>query len=258
MTEPNQNPIIDRLRVARTDPPPYQDRYLAFVDILGWKNYVTRSVEHPHLLAPISEAAELISMAREWAGETNANFKRIADAGATSKYVAGGEPFDGDIRVTHFSDTFVLTAPVRQTSQLCLPHMVSVLTNRLLEAGLCTRGAIVRGLVHHTDRAIYGPALMHAYELERDVANYPRVLVDASAEWLFELAFHHRTDFDGLKHIDTLRAYSDAPTTINWLEPILDASTLREREHASNSGIFAKHRWMTRYIQSTIAALANK
>ena len=60
--------IQERLRQARDNPAPYEDRYLALVDVLGWSEIVRRSVPEQAVMSSINEAAELISLApRPWA-----------------------------------------------------------------------------------------------------------------------------------------------------------------------------------------------
>ena len=40
------------------------------------------------------------------------------------------------------------------------------------------RGAIAKGLLHHSEHAVFGPAFLKAYYLERNIAKYPRIIVD--------------------------------------------------------------------------------
>jgi hypothetical protein len=250
------NPISERLQLARTAPSPYEDRYLAFIDILGWKELVYRSSSDPKAMGAISEAAEVISMAPGWAQEINDNFRNLAATEAGARVAReSGEPFDSDIRATHFSDNFVLSAPVRQTSRICLPYVVASLVNRLTHAGIYTRGSIVRGLIRHADHAIFGPALVDAYELERDVANYPRILVHPSAEGLFDTPLWLRTDTDGLVYFNALRARGDDQSTLEWLQGLLVTATTREGDTSRNLKLRAKTHWMKAYLERTISEI---
>jgi hypothetical protein len=49
-----------------------------------------------------------------------------------------------------------------------------------LEKGFLYRGAIVCGKVYHTERKIFGPALINAYEMEKSKAIFPRIIIDES------------------------------------------------------------------------------
>lgn len=56
---------------------------------------------------------------------------------------------------------------------------------------LC-RGGVVVGSAYHHHRVVFGPAVIHAYELEQDVAKYPRIVVtDAvrNAAWDYHQGF---------------------------------------------------------------------
>jgi len=50
---------------------------------------------------------------------------------------------------------------------------------RLAEDGTLIRGATTIGDIYVNDRLIFGPALIRAYELERGVASYPRIILDS-------------------------------------------------------------------------------
>src|SRR5947207_13388238 len=56
--------------------------------------------------------------------------------------------------------------------------MVSRLQLGLLATGIFTRGGIAKGRLHHTDKVVFGPAMLEAYRLESSISRFPRVLVD--------------------------------------------------------------------------------
>lgn len=47
----------------------------------------------------------------------------------------------------------------------------------LIKEGIILRGAISIGELYHKDNIVFGPALVQAYELERDSAIYPRCII---------------------------------------------------------------------------------
>ena len=249
----------ERLHQARESPVPYEERYVVLIDILGWSEIIKRSVSDPNAMSPIAHAAELIAQTRNWADNTN----RLA-----------GKSVNTDIRVSYFSDTFVLSLPVgtevADTAEGTLNDMVGEICATLLESGHYTRGAIVRGLVRHTSNVLYGPSVVEAHELESRVAKYPRILVSPEAEAAFNDKTSLRTDFDGLKHLDYLRPYKctdpelfkllehiirrykPLDEQVVWLEGIRNMVDRRAKDNARHLGIVAKDMWFLGYVDETL------
>jgi hypothetical protein len=233
----------ERLRQARENPSPYEDRYVALVDVLGWSEIVARSVTDPSALSPVAEGAEIISMAREWAEETNE---------ITRAFREGDIELNSDTGVSHFSDTFVFSLPVDPTAEVTLRWMVGELCCRLLDCEHYTRGAIVRGLVRHTPSVLYGPAVISAHELESRVAKYPRILVSPEAEPALESEYLVRRDFDGMKHLDILRPIKATADDILRLEKLREMADRRALRDANRLDLVAKHRWFAGYVDETL------
>jgi hypothetical protein len=225
----------------------YEDRYLAFVDVLGWKNIVSRSVSDPSVLPSIEQAADIISRAPDWARRTN-------EAGAFSTL----GPVEIDARVSHFSDTFVLSFPGNPVSEGPLLTMLKTLCAELLNCGHYTRGAVVRGDLCHTDRVLFGPAVIEAHDLEQNVAKYPRILIAPRAESLFEMPDAIRTDTDGLLHVDILRMYKPSRADVLWLEGRLAMVEQKERDARGDLRLLSKHRWLKGYITEILDRARNE
>jgi hypothetical protein len=219
--------------------PAYEDRCLAFVDVLGWSNIVRKSVQDPSALEAIHRAAELIVGLRTMA--ERANRVRMPEI----------ELPPLDARVSHFSDTFVFSMPAVADIGMAFPMMLRAFCRTLLGAGHYTRGAIVCGLVHHTDRALYGPAVIEAYELERSTAVYPRILITPGAQRYFPDPGILRTDHDGLVCLDLL--HTDR-SDVRGLEKLAALVAKKEKEDQADLHLLAKHRWMARYVADTLLA----
>ena len=158
----------------------YQNCYVAFLDVLGFRQLVDRSADDAALLQRLSGITGMAAKPQSGIKETS----------------LGPCP----MQVRAFSDSFVVFTPVVKTAgdtvnrlaQLCF--VVRYLHDRMLEMGACIRGGIVEGKMFwrpswsdtsprptgglQDEPAItFGPGLNAAYDLESKQAIYPRVLV---------------------------------------------------------------------------------
>ncbi len=142
-------------RNGRNLAPKYEDRYVAFVDILGFASIVEASQNAPEHVERLYRAlSQLSTRAQE------------------------GHYRDHAIEATNFSDTVVLSAPVTAGGLLYIFDAVSGFTADLLSMNMLLRGAVVRGELLHSESAIFGPALINAYRLENTVSFHPRMMID--------------------------------------------------------------------------------
>jgi hypothetical protein len=86
----------------------------------------------------------------------------------------------------NFSDLIVHTIPVLSKSNQSRPRGIvsheirymAMVQAVLIEKGLLLRGAISVGKIERSYGVLFGPGLISAYELERDQAKYPRIILD--------------------------------------------------------------------------------
>jgi hypothetical protein len=132
----------------------YSQRYVAFIDILGFTSHVRQSEHAP------SETKKLLnvmdSISNGWAELQNT-------------HTVLGEEFKSQ----SFSDCTVLSEAATPKGLHYLLLMVSLFALDLLENGFPFRGGIAKGLLHHSKNAVFGPAFLDAYDLERTIAKYP-------------------------------------------------------------------------------------
>lgn len=132
----------------------YEERYVAFLDILGFKNLVIQSEKD-------SKIYEIINIALN----TFLEEKRIND-------------LFGSFKVTTFSDNIVIsTINIDNDDLFALMMTVIQLQGFLYQEGILLRGAITKGLIKHTNDKVFGPALNEAYILESEFAIYPRIII---------------------------------------------------------------------------------
>lgn len=140
----------------------YEERILAFVDILGFKNIIQRSISSFPEQRRILDAMKIIH-----------SYKELNDNG-----------FDGEglrmygVQVTTFSDSAIISYPISFDGGLFhvlldLIHLQIDLSN----LGMFIRGGISIGLAHHDENNAFGPAMNDAYILESKKAKYPRIIL---------------------------------------------------------------------------------
>jgi hypothetical protein len=134
----------------------YQDRLVAFVDVLGFSQLTLLSEKDDAALAKIGK---LVATNRLF----EAFFGKLMDRA----------------KVAFFSDSFVVSMGPDEIFYLV--REIGYLSRYLLLLGMPCRGGISRGLLHHDGPVIVGPALIHAYQLEHCIAKMPRVILDDAA-----------------------------------------------------------------------------
>jgi len=154
----------------------YQERVVAFIDVLGFAELVKASD------ADLTDRTKLGKLI-----DTNKFFERFM-----GKFLKFAE-------AAFFSDSFVLSMRPPDVRALFVIRETGYLCRHLLLQGFPCRGAITTGLLYHRGRFIVGPALVNAYRLEQSVAIYPRVILDDATMkyWRNELSPPH-TDLESL------------------------------------------------------------
>lgn len=131
-------------------------------------------------------------------------------------------------KITHFSDSVVISFDYQQESEFFtfLDQMMHFLFN-LVRRGILCRGGIYEGQLLHTNKIIFGPGLVNAYELESKVAIYPRVVLSRDIlDKVIQFPIDHNTseeeeiDYQGYITIDSDGLYF--VDYINKIKSILD------------------------------------
>jgi hypothetical protein len=225
----------------------YEDRVIFFADILGFKKLVESSVAVDGDIVPpiIQKLDSILDVIRStW------------NIGERKEYSTRFESH----QVSHFSDSIAVSFVVNEESAVYRTlDRFHNLVCCLAAEGILVRGGIARGLLHHTEHALYGPALIAAYNLEHDKAKYPRIILDESIleagteygrwakderEWLDRIVT--KDDEDGYYFIDYFRkagwTFSDDPVRWEYITAL--------REHIvsglaiSDESVKSKYRWM--------------
>lgn len=141
----------------------YEERVVAFVDLLGFKNAVNESINKQNIFNDISKALKL-----------NEQFQKD-NYGVTFM----NEAQDG-VEIMFFSDSFVISIPtITYDGPLysLLMHLVWQALD-ILDNNFLVRGGVTIGLLYHNGNICFGPAMNRAYYLESKEAFYPRIIID--------------------------------------------------------------------------------
>ena len=140
----------------------YEERVVAFIDILGFKNLVYAANNNIMYRNSIKDIIEFIYREKE-----------DNDKGILSLKEIGKE-------VSVFSDNIVISMNTNSEGAFFYTIMDAIhIQIELLAKGFFVRGGLTIGDIFHDGRIIFGPALIKAYELESEKANWARIIIDS-------------------------------------------------------------------------------
>lgn len=144
----------------------YEEKVLAYIDILGFKNAVGKTMENNGKeIENICEIQRIDNLIEE--EHLHLNIR---------EYLLGEPKIEGRV-TSQFSDTIVISY-LKESDIYHILLDVYILCAMALEKGFLFRGAIVCGKVIHTENKIFGPVFLDAYEIERTKAIFPRIILD--------------------------------------------------------------------------------
>ena len=135
----------------------YEDRLVAFIDILGFKELVgdtaTDVKKLRHLTAALKDLYDRI-----WLWEADGSYSSFA--------------------FTQFSDSIVISSLAGTADSFEMLQQLLLGLMELVDSyDILVRGGITRGLLIHDRVMVVGPAMVEAYNLESKVAKYPRIII---------------------------------------------------------------------------------
>jgi len=165
--------------------------------------------------------------------------------------------------VSHFSDCAAISYLKEERESIF--HILSdilFLSYGILQKGLLFRGAITCGKLFHTKEKLFGPAMLCAVKMEKNLAIYPRIILDKET---LAIAEEHPSeyspknqvkvinklivkDFDGLYYLN----YFDAINYIvgqeygilSYFRPLRKIIIDLQKEAENDIGVKAKYLWL--------------
>ncbi len=224
----------------------YQDRIVCFLDILGFKKHISETVA--------SNGDDNVS-----------NINNIISAIDSIRYFTNIDKLQEDESkmVTQFSDSVVISFLSNEESGVfySLLEIMWIQVNLVMHKILC-RGGIVRGKLVHTDKYLFGPAMVNAYILESKAALYPRVILDESiinAGMEAHGSHHHaryeresimsllQRDTDGMYYIDYVTEGGSELDNPEYDYPgyLYDLSEIiKEGLNSKDPSVLIKYQWL--------------
>src|SRR5262245_17276820 len=122
----------------------YSERYVAFVDILGFGDIVAQSATNPRQAAALAEVLK----------------------GLPARNKSYDDTFADDFKLLQFSDSIIMSSAASHDGLFHLMVSVSDIALSLLKKGLLVRGGLAKGPLYHSNQLAFGPAFIDAYKIE--------------------------------------------------------------------------------------------
>ncbi len=189
-------------------PPEYEDRYCAFVDILGFRQ----------LIAQLDTGGTSFEALRGL-------LTRIHGAHSGAALDISGT----DFRAQSISDAVAISTNVNAAGLGEIFRSLTALTLDLLVEGYFIRGAIVKAPLYHDDKIVVGKALVQAFHYESEVAKFPRIVVTRDVKTDLVMFGSALAPEKLYPKMENLRRSQDGPMYLDVLGPI--ANLLKKSEH---------------------------
>lgn len=165
----------------------YEKRITFFIDILGFRNIVSKTETDQELTRGIFSVLETMKSENitnelfvEF-NETEESKKEIKEIKEMQALFSKMLVSESSIQVTHFSDSIVMSIGLENDmNAMSLIEYVGRLIYRLWkDFKILIRGGVsVDNLIHVENGPLFGPAMVKAYDFETHLSVYPRIVLD--------------------------------------------------------------------------------
>jgi hypothetical protein len=218
----------------------YSSKYVAFLDLLGFRELVRRSGQD------VLERHRLINA-----------LKLVRDTLCENPSI--------NLRFTYFSDSIVISAEYSPKALWQIFQSIELLTFNLLQYDILVRGGLTAGPAHHSKDFLFGTAVTGAYDLESKLAINPLVLLSPEvARETLELGpdFTQWLKEDGPNRyfVHYLMRYAEYTPELEVGKVILTHPARRivhyvaKRLVNDKGSVLTKAEWFEKYWNGTVAA----
>jgi hypothetical protein len=248
----------------------YEDRVVAFIDILGFASLLEKT--------KIKDKQNRVLDNEEYISSLYNAFSRIRELMGVDEQIEG---IAESRQVTQFSDAIVISFDKRDEPsefRYMLGELLH-LSTELLKSDILIRGGVSFGSMIHTEKALFGPAMVSAHLLESKAAKSPRIILPRSLydkDSEFQALFEY-VDKTGIRLDDLLSRDEDDFYYLDYFDKCskpelrIFANDKEYTEHLkrlrrvistglkiSDPGIYSKYGWMKTKWNRTIKKYQGK
>lgn len=168
--------------------PEFTEKFIAFLDILGWRSLV-RASEEGSGLAP-SELSEILTELG-----TDDDRKQFEELGPSMCPGAQYIKKDLDFCITCVSDSVLISTEISPAGLINLISHCWTACFKLLLKGIMCRGYIKRGQIYHTPKQQFGTGFSDVVELEKQVSIFKKKATETGTPFI-------EVDYEIAQYID--------------------------------------------------------
>lgn len=186
----------------------YTEKFIAFVDVLGFKDMVEASTQHTEMLSEL-----LAITAKLGDGSERANYEKYGPLTCPN---APRIDRNLNFQVTQISDCVIVSSEISPAGLINLVTHCWQVAIRLLQSGVLCRGFVSRGLIYHENGQVVGPGYQTTLSSERTVTAFQQRLDEVGTPFIeidddvvayvagqsdacVKMMFDRLTKFDGSK-----------------------------------------------------------
>jgi hypothetical protein len=156
----------------------YEERFVAFIDILGFKDLVLNiETKTEGYKNDFKRVGSILNFLNEESIESNTQHDLLIYEEKDGTLL---EKELGDPRINYISDCVIISTEGSFDGFKSLCNKITKFSTDIACDGIFLRGAITFGPLYHQKPFLFGSAYQKAYELESKISNTPRIIVDDS------------------------------------------------------------------------------
>jgi hypothetical protein len=157
--------------------PEFTDKFIAYVDVLGFKNFVESSEAGAGF-----SLSDLIDIQKDLGDPSNQ--ENIAQYGPIICPNSNRIREDLDFQITQISDCLLVSVEVSPAGAINLVHHCRGAAIRMLKKGILVRGYITRGSIYHDGYRFIGSGYHQAYKKEGKVVVFQQDAKDKGTPFI--------------------------------------------------------------------------
>lgn len=150
----------------------YKQKFVLFIDILGFKKYIDSTVNKEE--TDVLKTQSFYNLMKTLRHDLAMDYEKPESNWQIHKK----NLFFKEAVITQFSDSIVISYEISKKNFKRLLQDANHIFLTGTYFGFIFRGAITKGDIIHENDIVFGPAFIKAYQMESDVAIFPRIVID--------------------------------------------------------------------------------